>query len=156
MRGSGDIRAKCPMCIEEEKDIRLADTQVELECAYCGKHFMRAKSKAVSRSGLYFCCREHKDLAQRIESGESFEAMRPDHYNSGGASTYRERAFREYPHKCAVCGWTEDESILQVHHIDEDRSNADLDNLIILCPTCHAKLTSHRYKLISRDSIVPY
>jgi len=50
-------------------------------------------------------------------------------------------------HKCAVCGWAEDERILEVHHKDEDRSNNALDNLIILCPTCHRKITLGYYKL---------
>ena len=30
------------------------------------------------------------------------------------------------------------------------------ENLIILCPICHRKLTSHKYKLINREQIVLY
>lgn len=29
----------------------------------------------------------------------------------------------------------------EIHHIDEDHSNNEMDNLILLCPTCHAKVT---------------
>ena len=50
-----------------------------------------------SKSGLYFCCREHKDLAQKINAGESFKSIRPTHYKNG-IGTYRENAFFEYPH----------------------------------------------------------
>lgn len=65
-------------------------------------------------------------MAQRIDSGEQFDIMRPPHYhaiknNEGTIGTYRILAFRKYSHECAVCGWNEDEDILQVHHIDENR-----------------------------------
>ena len=108
-----------------------------------------------SRSGLYFCCREHKDLAQRLDSGLEFEALRPEHYGTI-SKNYRDVAFRLYPHQCAICGWDEDKDILEVHHIDEDRNHNEKENLIILCPICHRKLTSHKYKLINREQIVLY
>lgn len=106
------IRCNCPLCSDEEREERHSVSRVELECAYCHKKFTRSLSKAnASKSGLHFCCREHKDLAQKINSGKEFESMRPSHYNTG-ISNYRERAFREYPHKCQICGWEEDEDIL--------------------------------------------
>lgn len=43
--------------------------------------------------------------------------------------------------KCEKCGLTEwlGEPInLQVHHIDGDRTNNSLDNLVLLCPNCHS------------------
>ena len=80
--------------------------------------------------------------------------MRPLHYGSSGGD-YRKIAFNDYEHKCAVCGWNEDERILEVHHIDSNRENNEIDNLIILCPTCHRKITLHYYKLIDRELLVP-
>ena len=74
--------------------------------------------------------------------------MRPYHYNDI-ALNYRKLAFRNYEHKCAVCGYAEDADLLEVHHIDENRSNNKLSNLIILCPLCHRKLTSHKYILVN-------
>lgn len=44
-------------------------------------------------------------------------------------------------HKCEKCGGTEwlGEPIpLQVHHIDGDGLNSELENLQLLCPNCHA------------------
>lgn len=58
-------------------------------------------------------------------------------------SAYRRNAFIAYEHKCAACGYNEDERILEVHHIDENRTNNKIDNLVILCPNCHKKLTLH-------------
>lgn len=144
------LRCNCPKCTKD----KVQEKQIELKCAYCGKKFFRANSKLEnSKSGLYFCCREHKDLAQKIASGEQFNSIRPEHYGTG-ANNYRQKAFQEYPHQCAICGWNEDEDVLQVHHIDENRQNGNLNNLIILCPNCHQKLTIHKYKLIDRKKIV--
>lgn len=156
MRGATDIRGKCPYCIEEEKIVRYANNRTEVECAYCGKKFLKANSKLEnSKSGLYFCCREHKDMAQRIDSGERFEQLRPDHY--GIVNTcYRTAAFRHYENKCACCGYDEEPKILQVHHRDENRNNNALDNLVILCPNCHAKITYKYYTLTEDNQLKPF
>ncbi len=150
--GRDPIRCNCPECSKELKQKQYEKTRTEVTCAYCGKKFFKANSKLqLSKSGLYFCCREHKDLAQRIDSGEEFNEMRPNRYGTG--VDYRKIAFREYPHKCSICGWNEDEDVLQVHHIDENRQNFQKENLIILCPNCHWKLTIGKYKLIGREKI---
>ena len=151
-----DLRGNCPVCAKESKKERFKENQVEVTCAYCGKKFIKPLSKTVnSKSGLFFCCREHKDLAQRVESGYQFENIRPEHYNtSTSISTYRTFALRNYPNECAICHYKEDVDILEVHHIDENRENNSLNNLIILCPICHKKLTTHKYKLINRNQII--
>ena len=159
MRGASDIRGKCPQCIEEEKQVRYANTRTEVECAYCHKKFYKANSKLEnSKSGLYFCCREHKDMAQRLESGDKFQGIRPDHYGvvlSAYSDGYRDLAFRHYPHKCAVCGYNEEPKILQVHHKDSNRTNNTVENLCILCPNCHAKITYGGYVLIDDCQLKP-
>lgn len=130
----------CPKCQEEDHN----KNKVEVTCDYCGKVF----HKQASDVGKFnFCCRECKDLAQRISSGSQFNNMRPNHYKEGVYVHYRKLALQEYAHKCAVCGWNEDEDILEVHHIDENRNNNHINNLIILCPICHKKLTTHKYVL---------
>lgn len=43
--------------------------------------------------------------------------------------------------ECQSCGYTE---VLDLHHIDEDRTNNHPNNHAILCPNCHAKV--HRLK----------
>lgn len=147
----------CPYCQQEDKNERLKDSRIELECAYCHRKMIRPKSDLkLSKSGLFFCCRQHKDLAQRIESGKQFDIMRPDHYNNGDSQDYRKKALREYQHKCSICGYNEEPNILQVHHIDENRQNNQLNNLIVLCPNCHAKITYGKYKLIDRKTLVKY
>ena len=79
--------------------------------------------------------------------------MRPDHYGKTESKNYREKSFRFYEHKCAICEWNEDKDVLEVHHIDENRNNNDISNLIILCPICHRKLTTGKYVLVDRKYI---
>lgn len=156
MRGQNDIRASCPKCHEEKIENIFKDNRTDVECAYCGKVFIRSNSDLLkSKSGLYFCCREHKDIAQRIESGSQFNELRPDSYGENHTK-YRSLAFRIYAHECAICGYNDDNdiSLLDVHHIDENRDNNDPDNLIVLCPNCHRKLTSQKYILVDRQTII--
>lgn len=45
---------------------------------------------------------------------------------------------------CEVCGlsvWMDKPIPLELHHIDGDRYNNSLNNLQLLCPTCHAQMT---------------
>lgn len=155
MRGTKDVRGSCPICSEIAKSQQYENCRFTTNCAYCGKEIVKNKSSAEkSKSGLFFCCREHKDLAQRLESGMKFDIIRPMHYGSDYGD-YRSRAFKNYEHKCAVCGWNEDERVLEVHHIDSNRENNEIDNLIILCPTCHRKITLHYYQLVDRKELQP-
>ena len=147
----------CPLCQKNNMNKRYENDRTEVECAYCHKKFLKPNSKLEnSKTGLYFCCREHKDLAQRIESGSDFEKMRPEHYGTTilDSTDYRKKAFYVYEHKCEICGYNEDTDILQVHHIDENRQNNEIENLIILCPNCHAKITYGNYILRDRKELI--
>ncbi len=68
----------------------------------------------------------------------------------GKTINHRKLAFERYDHVCAHCGFGVIE-VLEVAHIDGDRSNNALDNLIILCPNCHKM---HDIDLISTETIV--
>ena len=107
-------------------------------CAYCGTDSkVLFSSRRTSRSGLHFCNRTCKDLAQRI-SEKQVEEIQPDHYGtSDGSRTYRKKALQKFPKRCNRCGYCECEGILRVHHKDHNRSHNDLSNLEILCPNCH-------------------
>jgi hypothetical protein len=105
-------------------------------CAFCKIEFyMRPSSKKNSKSGIFFCCRTHKDMAQRLGG---IPEIQPAHYGTGnGISTYRDLAFSHYDARCNQCGYQKFKEVLDVHHIDNDRSNNNIENLEILCPTCH-------------------
>ncbi len=112
--------------------------RVKLNCGYCGRGVEKSPSKASTRTGLVFCSREHKDLAQRLESG--IKELHPPHYGTG-RHNYREIAYRSARKICVGCGYCELEDMLDVHHVDGDRDNNALGNLAILCVFCHALVT---------------
>lgn len=62
---------------------------------------------------------------------------------------YRKLAFKQYPPVCAHCGFGIAD-VLEVCHIDCQRSNNAISNLIILCPTCHKM---HDLDLISTETV---
>ena len=137
----------CPICQEED----LNKNKVSLVCDYCGNNFFKSASDV---GKFNFCCRECKDAAQRISSGKEFADMRPTHYKNGAYVDYRGLALSAYDSKCSVCGWNEDVDILEVHHINSDRNDNSIDNLVILCPICHRKSTTHKYELVDRKTII--
>ena len=108
-----------------------------VSCAYCGISFYKSNSKqAISKSGLYFCCREHKDAAQRIGG---IKAIMPPHYGET-VKDYRTLAFKVAgkPRICERCGYDTHEAAIIVHHKDRNRDNNDISNLEVLCANCHA------------------
>jgi len=135
----------CPECKKENSEAQRA----KVFCAYCNKEFSIIPSKLnESKSGLHFCCREHKDLAQRVSFG--LTAIQPAHYGTGnGISSYRKNTLETRPHKCEVCGYDEDVDLLEVHHIDKNRAHNNSENLVLLCALCHKKLTTNKYQLIN-------
>lgn len=42
--------------------------------------------------------------------------------------------------KCIRCGYNEFQEMVHVHHIDENKSNNDKSNLLIVCGNCHLSL----------------
>lgn len=56
------------------------------------------------------------------------------------------RLIQETGGSCAFCEFN-DAGHLEFHHIDSDRSNTVIENLIAVCPTCHAKITASEIPL---------
>jgi len=67
-----------------------------------------------------------------------------------GRINYRQLAFKHYPEVCTHCGFGI-KAVLEVAHIDGNRLNNAIENLVILCPNCHKMLD---LDLISNELIV--
>jgi hypothetical protein len=107
-----------------------------VSCAYCNEPFYKSPSRvSQSKSGLVFCCREHKDLAQRLDG---IKEIHPDHYGVEFGVKYRETAAKHLDMShCSKCGYDRHPEILEVNHIDCNRKNNRIENLEVLCPNCH-------------------
>jgi hypothetical protein len=56
-------------------------------------------------------------------------------------------------HKCEICGlthWNEKPIPLELHHIDGNRFNHKLENIILVCPNCHAQTNTYRGKNVKK------
>ena len=122
-----------PKCSNANKKI-----SVYVKCGYCDASLERNPSQlSKSKYGDFYCNREHKELAQSV-----------------GRYSYRTRALDLYEAICAICGYNAERLVLDVHHIDRDRDNGSDENLIVLCPTCHALITRKVKKLVDREKLV--
>jgi 5-methylcytosine-specific restriction endonuclease McrA len=63
---------------------------------------------------------------------------------------YRKLAFAHYDLLCVHCGFGIP-AVLEVAHLDGNRSNSEVGNLAILCPNCHKM---HDLDLISTSTII--
>ena len=121
------------------KECNLNFHKVEIVCDYCGAITVKQKHK--HNDGHNFC---NHSCANSFNNALKKDTSARNYIN--GKSSYRKKAFAKYEHKCSVCGY-DDVRVLEVHHINSNRDDNDLSNLIILCPTCHKYITKRIYSL---------
>lgn len=100
------------------------------ECECCGKEFVvegREKTKKLLKASR-FCSRS---------CANNRSSWWKDNHTG-----YRTIAFHHYGKKCAICGF---DKVVEVHHIDRNRDNNDVSNLIPLCPNHHVMLHRSKY-----------
>jgi len=93
------------------------------KCKICGEEFTFPKSRA-----KYF-----KKEYCSLYCSNSREASGYTHENK-----YREIALRTLPNECYFC--SDKTNKLEVHHKDHNRKNNAIQNLCILCISCHRKI----------------
>ena len=106
-------------------------------CLNCGKKAERWNHKFCSNR-----CQNDHQYKQFIEEWK--EGKRDGGSAVGLISNHIRRYLVEkYGEQCSECGWNKRHLItrvvpLAVHHIDGDWTNNREENLILLCPNCHA------------------
>jgi 5-methylcytosine-specific restriction endonuclease McrA len=98
-------------------------------CPVCGKTFETRKGHKREKTTCSHSC-----------SNTFFAEKRniPSRYKN-----YKTICFKKWPKKCLVCGYSK---IVSVHHLDENHSNNNPDNLIPLCMNCHEEIHHTLYK----------
>ena len=117
------------LCCSKECALELRTTKpIKTPCATCGKEVIRTQYEMTkSKTGNVFC--DHSCSAK----------FSNENRGGYGIHNYRSHAFKAYANECNSCGYNKVPEVLQVHHIDRNRKNSDVSNLVILCPTCHAE-----------------
>lgn len=90
-------------------------------------------------SGKMFCSRICVDTARRSEHG----IIKAPNYKDG-RSSYARIAAQNYDPICVLCRCPI-RAVLEVHHLDHNRLNNVVSNLMFLCVICHSLET---FKLI--------
>lgn len=111
----------------------------EVLCSICGTTMYRSsRDLERSNSGKYFCSKSCQTLwRNRLFSGEKHSNFKY------GTASYRQKMLRSgVLQACTRCA-TNDQRVLAVHHIDQNRKNNSIENLTYLCHNCHHLV--HRY-----------
>ena len=116
-------------CNRECRD-NFKNTKVQVKCKNCEKDLLRRPSEInKSHSGDFFC--NKSCFATYSNKGKRRNWK-------GGLYSYRPRALKTYGEKCNRCGYNEYSKVLEVHHVNHNRNNNEVENLEVLCPTCHS------------------
>jgi 5-methylcytosine-specific restriction endonuclease McrA len=119
----------CRQCYEKARQEGLADKRRpvgrggahESRCARCGAIFY-LKPSILNSDHRHYCSRECKRLDQ-ITTG-----------------SYVPRQYmKDRQDRCQICG-LDDPDILVIHHKDSNPRHNRLENLMVVCPNCHARI----------------
>lgn len=106
-------------------------------CQGCNKEFV--SNKATRRK---FCTRQCQTRFQQNQAKENYlkKLSLGEHVCK---TTIRRLVMEKHNNTCQECGqkdiWNNKPLSLQVHHIDGNSDNNNLDNLLLLCPNCHSQ-----------------
>jgi hypothetical protein len=111
--------------------------RIDTQCDQCNKTYS-TKQSVYNKSVNHFCGNDCKALFYK--ANPHIRGTYAGYNGLSKVSSYRKLAFETFEHRCHVCNYDRFEDVLQVHHIDHNRSNNDITNLVIVCPTCHSEL----------------
>lgn len=105
-----------------------------VKCHICEKEVYRSQSSLEkSESGKYFCS---KSCQTKWRNEEVFIGKNHSNWEHG-KYTYKRKILKSDKERiCKMCK-ENDKRLLVVHHIDQDRTNNELSNLVWLCYNCH-------------------
>lgn len=107
----------------------------EIPCKICDKLILRGKNSATCSSE---CALLYKEYLKRENKWGRYKGAKIEELKS-----YRTICFRFYEEKCSVCPF---DKVIEVHHLDENRENNEIKNLIPLCPNHHRMIHVPEYK----------
>lgn len=137
-RGNGRFCNKTCACSARKG--QQTKSRQTIQCSFCQKELLVTqgelnRTQRNTKNGLRFCGQKCHNKAQRIIGG--IPKVWPAHYGLESSTKYRKTAFAFLPQQCVRCGYSKILGVLQVHHKDRNRKNNKIENLEILCPTCH-------------------
>lgn len=117
----------CDPCYKEVRKSGRAPKGEFRTCVTCARQFYVYPSQTKMVGSFIYCSNKCKRFKPALRTQQGLR----------DAVISRDRV-------CQICNYSEHLFCLDVHHIDQDRSHNQLDNLVLLCCMCHKIL--HRKK----------
>lgn len=110
---------------------------------YCSQKCYR---KAVSQKGTFkytcFHCNKifmsYRRLGRKYCSRACVNKTNKKIWKGKYTTIRKNMIARGLLNECQKCGYDTEKKILGVHHIDRNRNNNEMNNLMVLCPNCHS------------------
>ena len=120
--------------------------KIKFNCKNCGKEKEVPRSQYNGRKH-HFCCyactykwkNSHREEMWNWKGGISFFPY-PEEFNK----QLKEKIKCRDSYICQLCGKSESEQILCVHHINYNKRDCGVNNLIVLCRYCNFKVNYNR------------
>ncbi|MFH1854846.1 MAG: HNH endonuclease signature motif containing protein [bacterium] len=113
----------------------------DCKCAICRQEIYRSPQDLKrSKSGKFFCSKS----CQTLWRNKYFSGDKHPNWKGGDNQLYRQKLMgSKTPKVCVKCGF-KDIRVLSAHHVDRNRKNNQISNLVWLCRNCH--FLEHFYK----------
>jgi len=139
-----------PMSAEQKEKIKLALTGRPSPLK--GRQLSEERREAMrGRPGTWTGKHHSKESLKKMS--DSHKGSKNPRWNGGDGEyppTFTKalrKAIKERDcYTCKICGKHGKNVCLHVHHIDEDKSNSTVENLVTLCVPCHTKITKNAKK----------
>lgn len=127
--------------------------EFEFVCEVCGKVFARPlwylEKIGVPRTCSRVC--HNRRLAKEAKETKRLKGSNNPQWRGGISVIYYRRLFEEVlPKKCQICG---NDKHLVVHHKDGNRRNNNIENLVVMCKSCHQREHKAHLNFSKRDEV---
>lgn len=113
-------------------------TSVNLKCSYCNSDILRRRNELrKSFHKTYFCNNVCKNRYLNTIRWKDVSSTRSHRHK-------RKIVLQKYNNECVACGYDKDVRMIDLHHIDGNHQNNDINNLWSVCVWCHQR--HHRCK----------
>lgn len=114
-------------------------------CVFCNEEFSYFSLKNSDQNSKYKACNNCKNKKRTGKYNPNWRGgLSHKPYSRAFNNELKDYVKERDNHKCVICGHDGFWEGLNVHHIDYDKNNNDMNNLITLCNTCHSKTNFNR------------
>ena len=115
---------------------RLSDIKGRGLCKYCGKEFISNRRLAITCDDCKILVRGKSSIEKRLIERCGFSIL---------------KVLSSLGDKCEICGY---KHCLEMHHINKNRKDNSLSNLMMLCPNCHVLIHRKRKTIAQIKDLV--